>query len=329
MQQLLILGGTSFIGRNLLEQLQDHPEYEVTLFNRGKTNSALFSDFKRIFGDRNTDDIQQISTQDWDYIIDLSCYYPASLEAILKCINKEKLKRYVFISTCSVYDNSTPLKTATPEDGLLLSCTEEQKTAALPAAYGEKKVACEQLLAESGLEYINLRPGLVYGNYDPTDRLYYWLYQVQQKNTLLLPNNGASLVSITYVEDLVQSMLQALTRSNHLIDYNVISQEYTSIQKLVNTACQLLNKNPKRINASPTFLKEQGISEWVNMPLWIDGNQFTFSNQRLKADFDFQLKDWTESIATTIDYYQNLNWPVPSYGIKEEKRLELLQQLEK
>jgi 2'-hydroxyisoflavone reductase len=328
MQQLLILGGTSFIGRNLLELLQGNPKYEVTLFNRGKTNSTLFSSFKRIVGDRNTEDIQQISAQDWDYIIDLSCYYPASLEAIFKSINKEKLKRYVFISTCSVYDNSTSLETAKAEDDLLLSCTEEQKTSALPAAYGEKKVACEQLLATSGLEYINLRPGLVYGKYDPTDRLYYWLYQVQQNSTLLLPNNGASLISITYVEDLVQSILQALTLSNHTIDYNVISQEYTSIQKLVNAACQLLSKNPKRINATSSFLKEQGISEWVNMPIWIDGNQFTFSNQRLKADFNFQLKDWTESIATTIDYYKKLNWPVPSYGIKEEKRLELLQQLD-
>jgi len=329
MQQLLILGGTNFIGRNLLEQLQGNQQYKITLFNRGKTNPALFPNFKRIIGDRNTEDIEQISTQDWDYIIDLSCYYPASLEAILKCVNKKKLKRYVFISTCSVYDNSANIETATPEEGLLLSCTKEQKKSALPAAYGEKKVACEQLLAQSGLDYINLRPGAVYGAYDYTDRLYYWLYQVQRKSTILLPNNGTSLFSITYVEDLIQSILEALTISKHSIDYNVMSQEYTSIQKIVATACQLLHKNPKKVNATPSFLKEQEISEWTEMPLWIDGNQFTFSNQRLKADFEFQLKDWTESIAATIHYYQQLNWPAPTYGMNEEKRLDLLTLLQK
>lgn len=328
MEQLLILGGTSFLGRNLLEQLQDSTKYEISLFNRGKTNPTLFPNCKRIIGDRNTADIQQISAQDWDYIIDFSCYYPASLAAVLKAINKEKLKRYIFISTCSVYDNSNHSTLATPENGLLLECTEEQKTSALPAAYGEKKVACEQLLAQSEVAYINLRPGLVYGKYDPTDRLYYWLYQVQQQSKILLPNDGNSLFSITYVDDLVQCILEALSLSKHTIHYNVISQEYTSIQKIVSTACQLLHKRPKKINATPSFLKEQKIAEWTAMPLWIDGNQFTFSNQKLKADFTFQLKDWTESIAATIDYYQQLNWPVPTYGIKEEKRLALLKQLE-
>jgi 2'-hydroxyisoflavone reductase len=329
MKQLLILGGANFIGRNLLEELEGNQEYEITLFNRGKTNTTLFPDFKRIIGDRNTKDIEQIGEQDWDYIIDSSCYYPASLEAILNCINKETLKRYVFISTCSVYDNKEKLETATPENGLLLSCTEEQKTSPLPAAYGEKKVACEQLLAQSGLDYVNLRPGLVYGTYDYTDRLYYWLHQVQQKNTILLPNNGSSLFSITYVDDLVQSILEALTISKHRIDYNILSQEYISIQKIVAVACQLLNRNPKNINASPSFLKEQNISEWTEMPLWIDGNYWTFSNQKLKTDFEFKLKDWTESIAATIDYYQQNNWPTPTYGMPEEKRLELLQLIQK
>lgn len=328
MQQLLILGGANFIGRNLLEQLEGNTQYEITLFNRGKTNATLFPEFRRIIGDRNTEDIQQISAQDWDYIIDLSCYYPASLEAVLKSINTEKLKRYIFISTCSVYDNAIKNELATLESGPILSCTEEQKTTPLPAAYGEKKVACEYLLAQSGLDYVNLRPGLVYGAYDYTDRLYYWLYQVYKKNTLLLPNNGASLFSITYVNDLTQSILEALTISKHATDYNVMSQEYTSIQEIVVTACQLLQKKPQQVNASPTFLKEQNIIEWTEMPLWIDGNHFTFSNQKLKTDFKFQLTDWTESIAATIDYYKQLHWPVPTYGMKEEKRLKLLQLLQ-
>lgn len=324
MEQLLILGGANFIGRNLLEQLQNHSQYEITLFNRGKTNADLFPKFNRIIGDRNTKDIEKISNKSWDYIIDLSCYYPDSLATVLKSIDYQKLKRYVFISTCSVYDNNEKNSVPTPENGPILSCTPEQQVSPLPAAYGEKKVACEKLLAASGLDYINLRPGLVYGKYDYTDRLYYWLHQVQSKDTILLPNNGQDRFSITYVTDLVQAILEALNIPKHRTNYNLMSQEYISIQKIVDTACQVLKKNPKRINAPSAFLKAQEIAEWTGMPLWIDGNHFTFSNQRLNTDFTFTLKDWTQSISETIVYYQSLGWPVPTYGIKEEQRLKLL-----
>lgn len=324
MQELLIIGGPNFIGRNLLEQLKNHPQYSVTLFNRGKTNATLFPELKRIVGDRNTNDIQKIGQQNWDYIIDLSCYYPASLDAVLSNINKTKLKRYIFISTCSVYDNSHKSEQPTPENGSLLSCSETQKTTPLPDAYGEKKVACETLLAQSGVDYISLRPGLVYGAYDYTDRLYYWLYQVQHHQELLLPNCGSSLFSITYIDDLIQSIVEALSISKHNTIYNVMSQECASIKKIVDTACLLLDKNPNRINATADFLNAQQIAEWTTMPLWINGDYFTFSNQKLKTDFKFQLKGWTESIAKTIEYYQSLGWPTPNYGMSEKKRIELI-----
>ncbi|BDS11274.1 NAD-dependent epimerase/dehydratase family protein [Aureispira anguillae] len=325
MSKILILGGANFVGRNLLNELQKSKKHQITLFNRGRTNSELFPEFERIVGDRNSQDVQQLAQQDWDYIIDISCYYPASLAAILKTISFKQLKRYIFVSTCSVYNHKQyPSDQPTLEDDPILSCTKEQETSELPAAYGEKKVACEQLLAAAGIDYISLRPGLIYGAYDYTDRFYYWLYQVQKKDCLLLPNNGASLFSVTYIDDLVQAILEALSHPKPSKLYNVISQTQISIQKIVDTACSLLDKAPKRVNAPATFLQEQKISEWIEMPIWVDGNYFTFSNQKLVTDFSFKLSDWTASVAATIAYYQALDWPVPTYGISEEQRLDLL-----
>jgi 2'-hydroxyisoflavone reductase len=324
MEKLLIIGGTQFIGRNLLLKLQESNKYDITLFNRGKTNASLFPQFKRIIGDRNTDDISKIGQEEWDYIIDLSCYYPDSLEKILPLI-KDSVKRYVFVSTCSVYDrNENKSSIATLENGPLLDCSKEQETESLPAAYGNKKVACERLLAASGLDYISLRPSLVYGAYDHTDRLYYWLYQVKHKTPILVPDHGERLFSITYVTDLVHAIIKSLNVEVHSNIYNVISEEFTSIKNIIATASDLLNRSPQIISATPDFLHQHQIQEWTTMPLWIDGDYFTYSDKKLITDFDISLSDWTKSIQETVDYYETLDWSNPIYGLPDTKRLELI-----
>ena len=79
MKKLLILGGTNFIGRYLTERLLESSNYKITLFNRGCTNSHLFPEVKRIFGDRHTKDIRLLGNEKWDVVIDISCYFPNSL----------------------------------------------------------------------------------------------------------------------------------------------------------------------------------------------------------------------------------------------------------
>ena len=76
-EKILILGGTEFVGRLLVGALLQNPNYEIYLFNRGKTNPHLFPEVKKIIGDRETDDIKKIQTENWDYIIDFSSYFPA------------------------------------------------------------------------------------------------------------------------------------------------------------------------------------------------------------------------------------------------------------
>lgn len=324
MSKLLILGGPNFIGRHLLTAIAQQTQYEVTLFNRGKTNAHLFPEFNRIIGDRRTDDIQQIQQENWDYVIDLSCYYPASLEQVLKFL-PTSVKRYVFVSTVSVYDNEAVQATApSPEDSTILTCSATEATEELPAAYGNKKVACEGLLAQSGLDFISLRPSLVYGAYDYTDRFYYWLYQVQKHNPILLPDEGKRVCSITYIDDLVQAMLRSLEIKQHSNIYNVITNTQASIASIVQIACDILNKKPAIVNASPNFLHEQEIRQWADLPLWIDNDYFTYSNAKMIEELQIQPSNWEQSIAKTIQHYQEENWFEPKSGMDDKKRLDLL-----
>ncbi|WP_430411597.1 NAD-dependent epimerase/dehydratase family protein [Kordia sp.] len=322
MKKILILGGTQFIGRTLVAQLLKLNKFDITLFNRQKTQADLFPTVKKIKGDRETNDIRKIEHENWDYIIDVSCYYPDSLSNVLDCI-KGKLKKYILISTCSVYDDEndqTPMRT---ESGKILSCTKEQRVDRTNTSYGNRKAECEHILINSNQAYTIFRPSLVYGPYDHTDRFYYWLYQVKHTKTVLLPDFGEKLFSITYVVDLVHAIINTV-ESNISGIYNVTTAVKTSIKEIVEYAEKWLHETVEKVNASPDFLYKNNVRQWADMPLWLDGDYFSYDNQQLKKDFNFELTNYEKSIKDTISYYDSLGWKKPIYGITEQRKQELI-----
>lgn len=326
MKKILILGGTQFIGRNLVEQLLEQNQYELTLFNRQSTNSTLFPDVRKIKGDRQTDDIKQIATQNWDFVIDLSCYYPSALENTLKNF-KQKPKKYIFMSTCSVYDMEGYEGRLREENTKILDCTPEQRIEPLPASYGNKKAECERILAASGIDHVIFRPSLVYGKYDHTDRFYYWIDQARTKDVILMPDNGDRKFAITYVDDLVKAVILALTHENKFNIYNVISIPELSIRNIVEGAVAMCGDNFYEMNATPEFLKANKVKQWTDMPLWIDNDNSTESGKRLEDDFGITPTKLQEGIKTVCTYYKSLGWPIPKYGMKESRRQELIDKL--
>ena len=108
MRKLLILGGTNFLGRHFIENIIDRKDLDITLFNRQKTNQHLFPTLKKIKGDRETNEISGILNTNWDIIVDFSSYFPDSLEYLIHQL-KGKVKRYIFISTVSVFPSTNSL----------------------------------------------------------------------------------------------------------------------------------------------------------------------------------------------------------------------------
>lgn len=321
-KRILVLGGTQFIGRYLVEQLLGLQNADITLFNRQRTRAELFPELKKIKGDRETDDVHQIADQDWDIVIDLSCFYPASLTTVLHQL-KGKLEKYILISTCSVYDSSSRIEMKT-EDALVLGCTEEQGKDRSPETYGNRKAECERILMASELDYVILRPALVFGQYDHTDRFYYWLYQVKKSSTLLLPDKGERTFSVTYVKDLVSMIIEAVQAGLKVGIYNAISEPRISIRQIVDCAQESLKSELSEVNASPEFLNQNKIHQWVDMPLWLDGDHFTYSNELLIKNYNRKLTKSTSSIRETMEYYDSLNWPEPRYGMSNETKNELI-----
>src|ERR1700733_348625 len=187
MKKLLILGGTMFVGRAFTERAFASGKYDLTLFNRGKSNANLFPSIKQITGNRETNEIEQVYKENWDCIIDFSAYYPLTFEKHIAAL-KGKVKRYIFISTISVFDIGKLAGKVIAEEDETHACSEAQKSSRLPDAYGEKKAEMERILLKSDwLDTIIFRPSFIYGKYDWTERFYYWLYRAKFNDQIIMP----------------------------------------------------------------------------------------------------------------------------------------------
>ncbi len=326
MDKILILGGTNFIGRNLVDSLIQLGYFDITLFNRGKSNPNIYPTIKKLSGDRNSSDISVIFKEKWDYIIDLSCYFPNSLDHIITQL-KNVPKRYVFISTCSVYDNDLDKSILRNEDSPTLGCTYKERSDSSVATYGKRKAECERIIIQSGIEYSIFRPALVYGPFDSTDRFYYWLYQIKTDKKLLVPNKGKNLFSVTYVRDLVQVIIKSLNYNIGSDIYNVATYPDISLSKLIDTTSQLLNKDPNLYFTDSTFLSNNNIAQWIDLPLWLDCDYFTYNNTKVLKDLKMEITEFRSSVSDTLDYYNKLDWNEPKYGITEKVKNELIDKI--
>jgi len=308
MEKILIIGGTQFVGRNLVEQLLLLEQYDITLFNRGKTNPDLFPEVKRITGDRNTTDLLKAAQQNWDCVIDISCYYPNPLEDFIKQL-KGKTGRYIFVSTVSVYDEIEEKKSKghVTEDFPVYTYNEADKKDKIKdvETYGKLKVACEDiLLNQDWLNTIILRPALIAGHHDPTNRLYYWFYKTKTQNSFIIPNEGKDLITYTDVLDFSKMLIQAIDIENKHHVYNATSYD-ASLNQFVQLAAKHLNKKPQLINASPAFIEEHNIEIGTEFPLWVEGDCYTQSGARLQKDFNFTFSTIEETTERLMDYYGN------------------------
>ena len=325
-QKILILGGTQFVGRQLVEQLSTEKDTDIYLFNRGKTNSDLFPHVKRIIGDRETDDIEKISQFKWDYIVDFSSYFPKSLQRTLHYINKD-VKKYIYISTISVfsfpdYDGTFKLT----EDFKRKEYREEQLTDTTDQTYGERKAACEDILnATTWLNSIILRPAVIYGQYDPTDRLYYWIDRVKNRKRIILPENGKFLISLTYATDLLKIILSSLQGKLANGTYNCVSEEPFQIKAMLD---EIKQQTQSTCEFKSVPLKQLVANKWTaaEFPFcW--GINLMVDNTKLNNALGIQTTSLQASLQATIEYYKNQDWQQLKVGLSYEVEDEFLEEI--
>jgi 2'-hydroxyisoflavone reductase len=195
---LLILGGTQFVGRHLAETALARG-HDLTLFNRGRSAPDLFPDARHLVGDRDGD-LAALKDGRWDAVIDTCGYVPRIVRESAELL-ADRVERYVFISTGSVYpDDGEP---GSPEDSLLATIEDPTTEQVDNDTYGPLKVLCEQA-AEAAFPARTLipRPGIIAGPHDPTDRFTYWVRRGSQGGEIAAPGRPDQPVQVIDARDL-------------------------------------------------------------------------------------------------------------------------------
>lgn len=171
--RILVIGGSSFVGRHIVQSALDRG-HDVTLFNRGKTDPGAFPAAEHLTGDRDSD-LSALEGRSWDATIDVCAYVPRQVRLLLESLG-ERAGHYTFVSTISVY-GQVDVESGFDESAPLLEPVWDHELTM--EAYGELKVACEQVAQElAGDRLLVIRPGYVIGPHDPTHRFTYWIERV-------------------------------------------------------------------------------------------------------------------------------------------------------
>lgn len=262
---ILILGGTVFVGRHLVEVALAHG-HQVTLFNRGQHNPDLFPEVEKLRGDRDGN-LQALAGRQWDAVID-TCGYVPRIVAQSAALLAEQVTQYVFISTISVYDDFSPpgINEDAPVGRLADPSTEE----ITGESYGPLKVLCEEAVAAAlpGRSLI-IRPGLIVGPDDPTDRFTYWPVRVARGGELIAPGNPTQQVQFIDVRDLAAWTIMMVERKQHGV-YNATGPATPlTMAHLLESCRATLQSDAAFTWVTEKFLEAQAVGAFVEMPLWV------------------------------------------------------------
>lgn len=300
-KKILILGGTGFLGPALVDAARARG-HVLTLFNRGKTRPNLFPDIEKLQGDRDGN-LKALEGRKWDAVIDTSGYVPRVVKASADLL-APSVDHYVFISTISVYpDNAKP---GTDETSPVQTMADE-KSEEVPKYYGALKALCEKAAEQSMPGRVtNIRPGLIVGPYDPTDRFTYWPVRVARGGEVLAPGNGKDPVQFIDVRDLAAWTIGCIER-RHLGIYNATGPaRRMTVAELLDACKQASGSDATFTWVDSKFLEEQKVSPWSDLPVWTGGEDFaTISNAKAIA-VGLTFRPAVDTAKATLEWFKTL-----------------------
>ena len=324
--RLLILGGTAFLGPAVVEEALARG-HEMTLFNRGRTNPHLFPDLEKLRGDRN-DDLDALRGRSWDAVIDTSGYVPRHVRGPAELL-APAVEHYLFISTCSVYPDLGRLPIdESSRVGVLDDPTVERIDG---ETYGPLKALCEAA-AEAALpgRVCVLRPGLIVGPRDTSDRFGYWPLRVSEGGEVLAPGEPYWETQFTDVRDLGAFCIHAIEQRLTGV-FNVDGLERPVPMGELLETCRTVGASDATLTwVELGFLTEQGVRPWMDLPAWapppegLDQVPPVSSARALAHGMRF--RPLSETVAATLAWERSRlpRGEPPRFGLTREREAEVL-----
>jgi len=322
----LIIGGTRFLGRHLVDSALPRG-HQITLFNRGQTNPNLFPNIETILGDREQD-LDRLSGRTSDAVIDTCGYVPRFVRESALGL-EGSVYRYVFISSISAYaDESLHRVGLTEQDPPgPLSDESDDNT---PETYGPRKTRCEKYVQDFYQDRaLIVRPGLIVGPHDGTDRFTYWPVRIAKGGDVLAPEHPKVPVQIIDVRDLAEFIIR-LIEGNASGIFNATGPDYElTFGGMLETCKQVSGSNAGIHWASVEFLENNKVAPWSDLPVWIPDTEENrgFSrfdvSKAIKAGLKFRPLE--DTVRDTLGWANTRpaghEWRA---GLKSEREQELL-----
>lgn len=263
---LLILGGTVFLGRHITEAAVA-AGHTVTLFNRGQSGADIFPQLETLIGDRDKGDLSALDGRTWDAVIDTCAYVPrVARDSATKLA--DTVAHYTFVSTCSVYADL--ITTGQDETAPVIELEDPTVENVTGETYGGLKVLCERAVTETLPDRtLIIRPGLIVGPHDRSDRFTYWPVRVADGGEVLAPGRPERPVQYIDVRDLAAWTVRMVEQKATGV-YNTIGPEpETTMGATLESCRRICGSNAAFTWVDEAFLLENEVGAYVEMPLWV------------------------------------------------------------
>ena len=272
--RILILGGTGFTGPFQVQYAVDRG-HKVTVFNRGKTKRGEIPDgVEQLVGDRNGQ-LDALKGKQWDVVIDNPTMLPVWVRDAAEIL-KGNVDRFVFISTISVYaEHGVPGKEETAELAKYEGADPYKETIDTVREsqfklYGPLKALSEQE-AEKWFpgKTLIIRPGLIVGPGDQTDRFTYWPVRIDRGGEVLAPGKPTDPVQIIDARDIAEWTIR-MVENGETGTYNATGPgNPLGMGEMLGGIKAGVKSDAKFTWVSAEFLEEHKVSPWSDMPVWI------------------------------------------------------------
>ncbi len=320
---LLVLGGTRFVGRHLVGVALDRG-HRVTLFNRGHSAPDLFPEVETSRGDRDGD-LSVLRGRKWDAVVDTCGYVPRVVRASAELL-ADAVDRYVFVSSISVYDESLP--PGADESAPVAVLDDESVEEVTGETYGALKALCEQA-AEEILpgRVISVRPGLIVGPHDPTGRFAYWPRRAARGGEALAPGRPERPVQFVDARDLALWIL-AMAERGEAGAYNAIGpKSELTMDHLLEACANAAGSDVSFAWVDDAFLEERTVEPFTELPLWLpeeNASLLAVDNSRAVAA-GLEFRPVEETVRDVLEYERDIEDAVYDAGLDSKKEHGLLE----
>jgi len=324
--KILILGGTIFLGKQLVNSALSRG-HEVTLFNRGKHNPEWFPEIEKLKGDREND-FESLKGIKFDAVIDTCGYVPRIVKISAEFL-RDNVKHYTFISSISVYKDFSEMgMNESSEAGKLEDESVEEITG---DTYGPLKYLCEKAVEEIYKENaLIIRPGLIVGENDPSDRFTYWIHRINEGGKVLVPAPKENNIQFIDVKDLADWTIK-MVEEKKSGTYNATGPEYNlSFEKMIEESKKVSGSDAEIEWVDEKFLVDENVGAYVELPLWLPGemsggNKVDVSKAVLNG---LKFRPLDETLQDTLEFDKTRQSYIFRAGLTSDKETALLKKWE-